>query len=141
MLSEARTEREGVAKEREEAQSSLAEARHSLSVKEASERELSSACESLLTDFGISPGPALVDRLARVRERARELGEAETLRVVQRAFAILVSHYPSVDRDVVPRGWPAVYTDEELDAFVADTADFGKRMMELALVDLASEQA
>ena len=116
--------------EREDALSSLAEVRHSLSDKEASERVLSSACETMLTDLGIGPGPTLVDRLARVRERSRELAEADTLRVVQRAFAILVSHYPSVDRDVVPRGWPMIYTDEELDAIVADSADFGRRMME-----------
>ena len=119
LLSEAQSEREGIVKDRE---------------------ELSSACESLLSVLGISSGPSLVDRLARIPERTRELGEAETLRIVQRAFAILVSHYPTVDRDVVPQGWPAVYRDEELDAFVADTAEFGRRMMELAVVDLASEQ-
>ena len=110
-----------------------------MSDKEASERALSSACEGLLADFEVGPGPTLVDRLARVRERSRELAEAEMRRVVQRAFAILVSHYPSVDRDIVPRQWPAVYTDEELDAIIADSADFGRRMMELALADLASE--
>ena len=138
---EARVEREAAVKEWETVLASLDETRRSLSDKETSERELSLACESLLADFEVGPGPALVDRLARVRGRSRELAEATTRRVVQRAFAVLVAHYPTVDREVVPQGWPVAYSDEELDAIIADSADFGRRMMDLVVADLALEQS
>ena len=98
------------------------------------------ACESLLAEFEVGPGPDLANRLARIRGRSRELGDATVRRVVQRAFAVLLAHYPTVDREIVPQGWPAAYTDEELEAIIADSVEFGGRMADLAMADLALEQ-
>ena len=111
-----------------------------MSEKDASERDLTLACESLLAEFEVGPSPDLASCLDHVRGRSRELGDATARRVVQRAFAVLLAHYPTVDREVVPQGWLAAYTDEELEAIIADSMEFGGRMADLALADLALEQ-
>ena len=127
-------------KERESALASLDEVRRSLSERDTSEQDLTLAYEGLLAEFEVGPGPDLASRLARVRGRSRELGDATTRRVVQRAFAVLLAHYPTVDREVVPQGWPTAYTDEEVEAIIVDSVEFGERMADLAMADLAMEK-
>ena len=111
----------------------LEEAKAKFAQKAEEHDRLRIAMDTLHEYLGVSAPASAVELVQGVEgmpQRMHAMGAASLHYGVLQTLAIARSHYENIKFDVLSRGFPAEYTDEELDGFEREAAPFATALSE-----------